>query len=310
MSAGKTPMPHFRGMMPILPTAIQESGELDEVSQRRLVQYCLKCGAVAIGHLGGASEFHKVTDVDRRRLIEIVIDEVGGRVPVFIGATAPATRTAVNYALEAEALGADMLMVGMPYVDTPTRDELFEYYRAISDAVSLPIIVQDTPASDPILSVDLICRMYDELEQIHYVKVEGQDFLTKSWSLMERTGGKMGVIGGAGGRHMIHLLRIGVTSFMTGTEALDLHAAVVKAYLDGDEEQSAQLYYERLLPYFMFYNDHSRELLKEILYRRGIIDCPKVIPPTGAMAMTAIGWREFDWVLKRAGLTNRWPDIP
>jgi 4-hydroxy-tetrahydrodipicolinate synthase len=231
-------------------------------------------------------------------------------VPVFIGATAPATRAAVNYAREAEALGADLLMVAMPYVTIPTKDELYDYYAAISDVVSLPIIVQDTPLSDPILDVDLICRMYDEIENIHYVKAEGRDFLSKSVALMERTEGKMGVIGGAGGKHLIHLLRIGVTSFMTGTEALDLHAALVKAYLDGDEETAAQLYYQRLLPYFMFYSEHNRELLKEILHRRGVIDCPKVIPPVGRAMMSELKWREFEWILERVGLTSRWPDIP
>lgn len=305
----KTPLPPFRGMMPILPTAIQESGDLDEASQRRLVQYCLKCGAVAIGHLGGASEFQKVADPDRRRSIEIVVDEVAGRVPVFIGATAPATRAAVNYAREAEALGANMLMVAVPYVFTPTKAEVYDYYKAISDACSLPIIVQDTPASDSLLSVDMICRMYDEIEHVHYVKAEGKDFLSKSAELMHCTGGKMGVIGGAGGRHMIHLLRIGVTSFMTGTEALDLHAAVVRAYLNGDEETAARLYYERLLPYLMFYSEHNRELLKYMLWRRGVIDCPKVIPPVGAPLMSEVKWREFEWILQRVGLTSRWPDI-
>lgn len=238
---GKSCAPALRGMMPILPTAIQESGELDEASERRLVQYCLKCGAVAIGHLGGASEFYKVASDDRTRLIEVVVDEVAGRVPVFIGVTAPATRQAVQYTKEAQALGADMLMVGMPFVSIPTRDEVYDYYRAVSDATSLPIIVQDTPLSDPVLDVDLICRMYDEIEHVCYVKAEGKDFLTKSRTLLERRGGRLGVIGGAGGRHLIHLLRLGVAAFMTGTEAVDLHGAVVRAYLAGDEEMAADV---------------------------------------------------------------------
>jgi dihydrodipicolinate synthase/N-acetylneuraminate lyase len=203
-----------------------------------------------------------------------------------------------------------MLMVGMPYVKVPTEHELFDYYEAISNAVSLPIIVQDTPASDPVLSVDLICRMYDELEHVHYAKAEGRDFLSKSLALIERTDGRLGVIGGAGGHHMIHLLRIGVTSFITGTEALDLHGAVVRAYLDGDEERAAKLYYERLLPYLVFYREHSNELLKAMLYRRGIIDCPKVIPPLGQPTMSEVKRQEFDWILERVGLTNRWPDLP
>ena len=306
----KNPMPSFRGMMPILPTAIREDGEIDEPSQRRLVQYCLKCGAVAIGHLGGASEYFKIADDERRRLIEIVVDEVRGRVPVFIGATATATKGAVSHALLAERLGADMLMVGIPYVTKPTQEELFDYYAAICDAVSLPIIVQDTAKSDALLSVDFVWRMYQELDNIHFVKAEGQDFISKSLSLLERSNGTLSVIGGAGGRHMIHLLRVGVTSYMTGTEALDLHAAVVNAFLAGDEETSAQIYYTRMLPYLMFYREHGKELLKEILYRRGIIDCPKVISPVGAAPMSEIKRKEFDWITERVGLTGRWPDIP
>ena len=306
----KIPMPSFKGMMPILPTAIRENGEIDEASQRRLVQYCIKCGAVAIGHLGGASEYYKIADDDRRRLIEIVVDEVRGRIPVFIGATAASTKGAVGHALLAERLGADMLMVGIPYVTKPTRDELFDYYAAISEAVSLPIIVQDTATSDALLSVDFVWRMYLELERIHFVKAEGQDFISKSLSLLERSKGTLGVIGGAGGRHMIHLLRVGVTSFMTGTEALDLHSAVVHAFLAGDEEKATTIYYERMLPYLMFYREHGKELLKEILYRRGIIDCPKVIPPVGAAPMSEIKRSEFDWIIERIGLTSRWPDIP
>ena len=306
----KKPMPSFKGMMPILPTAIREDGEIDEPSQRRLVQYCLKCGAVAIGHLGGASEYFKISDDDRRRLIEIVVDEVRGRVPVFIGATAAATRAAVGHALLAESLGADMLMVGIPYVAKPTQEELLDYYTAISEAVSLPIIVQDTAQSDALLSVDFIWRMYMELDNVHFIKAEGRDFISKSLSLLERSKGTLGVIGGAGGRHMIHLLRIGVTSFMTGTEALDIHAAVVNAFFNGDEERAAQIYYTRLLPYLMFYGEHNRELLKGILYRRGIIDCPKVIPPIGGATMSDIKRKEFDWILERVGLTSRWPDIP
>ena len=229
--------------------------------------------------------------------------------PVFVGATAPATRAAVNYARQAEALGADMLMVAAPYVFHATQAELLDYYKAISDACSLPIILQDVPESDALLSVDLICQMYEEIEHVHYVKAEGKDFISKSAALMGRMGGRMGVIGGAGGRHMIHLLRVGVTSFMTGTEALDLHAAVVRAYLGGDEDKAARLYCERLLPYLTFYSEHNRELLKYMLWRRGVIDCPKVIPPVGSPPMSEIKWREFEWVLQRVGLTSRWPDI-
>ena len=139
-------------MMPILPTAIKPNGSIDEVSQRRLVQYCLKCEAVAIGHFGFASEFHKISDNDRRLLTKIIIDEVAGKVPVFIGVTAQAFNIALNYAKEAEQLGADIIMAALPLINLPTQTEAFKFFQALSDSTKLPIIIQDIPESANILS--------------------------------------------------------------------------------------------------------------------------------------------------------------
>lgn len=300
----------FQGMMPIMPTAVTESCELDETSQRRVVQYCLQCGAVAIGHFGFASEFHKVSDPQRSHLIELIVEEVAGRVPVFVGVTAPAVHIAVDYAIEAEARGADLVMATLPYVDVPDQQGAFSYYAAISDAVSLPIIIQDAGHSSSVLTADLLLRMFDRIDHVRYVKAEGTNFLAKTAALIEGSDGKLPVIGGAAGKHMIHMLRLGVTAFMTGTEALDVHAAVVRAYLERNEQEAADLYYEKVLPYLVFYMDYSSELLKGMLHRRGVLDCPQVIPPAGAPPMSDVERREFEWVLDRIGSCPQRPDVP
>ena len=302
--------PHFRGMMPVMPTPVTDDGEVHEPSLRRLVQYCLQCGAVAVGHLGGASEFSKVADDQRPRIIELVVAEAAGRAPVFIGVTAPARRTAVRYAQQAQALGAHLLMAGAPYVDVPDAKGMFDYYRALSEAVSIPIIVQDTGISDPVLTPPFIARLHQELPNIRYAKLEGHRFLVKSAEVMALVGEGLQVIGGAGGCHLLHLLRVGVTSFMTGTEALDIHGAVVPAYLEGDQELAARIYFERLLPYLMFYQEYPRELLKGMLHERGIIDTPLVIPPGSPATISEVERRELDWVLDRIGWRKQWPDIP
>lgn len=299
----------FRGMMPIMPTAITEHCELDEESQRRVVRYCLECGAAAIGHFGYASEFQKISDRQRRRLIELIVDEVNGRAPVFIGVAAPAVHMTLEYAREAEGLGADLIMATLPYITVPGPEETFAYYAALSDAVSLPIIIQDAGHSSSVLTVQLLLRMFNEIEHVHYAKVEGADFLKKSADLMEQSAGKFQVIGGAAGMHMIHMLRIGVTAFMTGTEALDLHAAVVRAYLEGNEHEAADIYFTRVLPYLVFYLDHSKELLKGMLHRRGVLSCPKVIPPVGSPPMSEIERREFEWVLERIRFPQDWRKV-
>lgn len=300
---------NFYGMMPILPTAITPDGKIDEKSQRRLVQYVLQCGAVAIGHFGFASEFHKISDNDRTFLTKIIIDETAGRVPVFIGVTAQGFDVAINYAKEAVHLGADIIMAALPLINLPTQNEAFKFFENLSDAVPLPIIIQDIPESANILSPELVWKMFQEIENVKYVKAEGNNFIPKTEEIFQISNGELEVIGGAGGKNMIHLLRLGITSFMTGTEALDLHGATVHTYLDGDEEKAAEIYYQKIMPYFAFYDNYSEELLKAMLYERGVIDHPDIIAPRAKQPMSKIEWQEFNWILDRIGLRNKWPNI-
>jgi len=296
-------------MMPILPTAITPDGKIDEKSQRRLVQYALQCGAVAIGHFGFASEFHKISDNERTLLTHLIIDETAGRVPVFIGVTAQGFGVAINYAKEAEQLGADIIMAALPLINLPTQDEAFKFYKDLSDAVPLPIIIQDIPESANVLSPELVWKMFQEIENVKYVKAEGNNFILKTEEIIEISNGELEVIGGAGGKNMIHLLRLGITSFMTGTEALDLHGAAVHAYLDGDEEKAAEIYYQKIMPYFAFYDSYPEELLKAMLHIRGVIDHPDIIAPRAKEPMSEIEWREFNWILDRIGFRKKWTEL-
>ena len=145
------PSASFRGMMPILPTAITASGALDEASQRRVAQYCLQCGAVAIGHFGIASEYHKIARTDRPRLTRIILDEVAGRVPVFIGVTSPSTEISIDFARQAEEMGASLIMSSLPDGHLPDADGAFSYYESLAKSTSLPIIIQDTPTTSSLL---------------------------------------------------------------------------------------------------------------------------------------------------------------
>jgi 4-hydroxy-tetrahydrodipicolinate synthase len=300
---------NFYGMMPILPTAISPDGKIDEKSMRRLVQYCIKFDAAAIGHFGFASEFHKISDTDRRVLTEIIVDEAAGSVPVFIGINSQGFNISLRYAEEAEKLGADIIMAALPLINLPTREEAYNLYKDISSTSSLPIIIQDIPESANVLSPDLVWEMYQEIENVKYVKAEGTGFISKTQEIINLSKGELEVIGGAGGKSMIHLLRMGITSFMTGTEALDFHNGTVQAFLDGDEEKAADIYYNKIMPYFAFYDNYPEELLKAMLKERGIIDHPDIIAPSAKQPMSEIEWREFNWILDRIGFRKKWPNI-
>ena len=121
----------------------------------------------------------------------------------------------------------------------------------------------------------------------------------------------MQVIGGAGGKHMISLLRLGVTAFMTGTEAVEFHAAAVAAYLSGDEEKAAFIYYNKILPYFMFYDQGDWKWnLKMMLHKRGIIDTPNKLQPDATPPdYSKVLMGEYMWTLEQIGWNKKWPDI-
>ncbi|MBI3119526.1 MAG: dihydrodipicolinate synthase family protein [Candidatus Hydrogenedentes bacterium] len=302
----------FRGMMPIMATPVDNDYKVDLVSQRRLVDYCIQCGAVAVGHFANASEFKKISDPDRSRLLDVVAEQVNGRVPFFAGVTGKTSADILRYAREAQARGADLMMCALPYeeeLDQPRTLALFQELAATAD---LPIIIQDMTSTAHIFTPELVMQIAEATGQIHSIKAESDDFLTKTAELQEQFKGAMQVIGGAGGRHLIHLLRLGATAFMTGTEAVEIHGAAVQAYLRGDEEAAASVYYERILPYLMFYSGpNSLRNLKMMLHMRGIINTPNACAPDDVPpAYSPVVMKEYLWTLERIGWNKTWPNIP
>ncbi|MBR5519680.1 MAG: dihydrodipicolinate synthase family protein [Clostridia bacterium] len=291
--------PEFRGMMPIMPTTVTPDGEVDLAAQVRIVDYLLDCGAVAIGHMGGASEYFKVAEDDRGPIIQTVVERVKKRVPIFVGVTAMSMKQTLKNAREAYALGADLLMVCSPVMGVMKRAELLKFYEAIAAETPLPIIVQDTGASSGVYSGEFMAELAEKIPTIGYAKAEGGGFLRKTVDLQRLTDGAIQVIGGAGGSHMLALLRQNVTAFMTGTEALDLHGAVVQAFLEGDEDKATDLYYTTVLPYLSIYNTNGRHLLKYMLVKRGILENDTLLFPYDTAPTDPLMLAELDIVLDR-----------
>jgi 4-hydroxy-tetrahydrodipicolinate synthase len=146
--------------------------------------------------LGTTGEFVSVTDEERTHIVETAVRHVDGRVPVLIGAMNPHTPNAVRYAREAEALGADGLMILPPFYFTPTEDEIFGYYRAICDAVSIPIMLYNNPVTSNVdMSAKLVARLTRAFEQIRYIKEASLD-VARVYDVIDATDGVMNVFAG------------------------------------------------------------------------------------------------------------------
>ena len=157
----------FRGSYTVTITPFTTDGSaVDVEAWKGFLDWQLEVGVPGIIVLGTTGEFLTVSDEERALLVGTAIEHVAGRVPVLVGTMNASTAHAVRHSREAEELGADGLMILPPYYYTPTEDEIFGYYRAICEAVSLPIMLYNNPVTSNVdMSAKLVGRLTARLRE-------------------------------------------------------------------------------------------------------------------------------------------------
>ena len=227
----------MRGVYPIIQTPFDEQDRVDEESLRRLTEYSIEGGVHGIGIAFG-SEIPKLTEAERARVAEVVIDQARGRVPVVVNTGALSNFAAVLFSRQAEDQGADAVM-SLP--SETAADGKRAYFKAISDAVSIPIFVQEAGAG--VLGGPLLRQVAEECGRVRYAKVESGPPV-KIREAVEHCEGLVTVFGGASGTHLIEELRRGSQGTMPW--ASQPHAFVkVWNHWEAGEEGEAQRVWER-----------------------------------------------------------------
>lgn len=200
----------FKGSYTVTITPFTEGGAaIDYPAWRRFLDWQLAEGVPGIIILGTTGEFLTISDDERGEFVEATVKHIAGRIPVLVGTMNAYTPNAVRYSRQAEALGADGLMIIPPYYYTPTDDEIFNYYKAICEAVSIPIMLYNNPFTSNVdMSAKLVGRLTRSFEQIRYIKEASQrierihDIIVESDGLMNVWAGqrvlesyKMGAVG-------------------------------------------------------------------------------------------------------------------
>jgi 4-hydroxy-tetrahydrodipicolinate synthase len=187
----------FRGSYTVSVTPFTAGGAaIDLDAQRRFIDWQLECGVPGLIVLGSTGEFLAVDDAERTELVRATVDHVNGRVPVLVGTMNAHTPNAVRFSREAQELGADGLMIAPPYYYTPTEDEIFGYYRAICEAVELPIMLYNNPVTTNVdMPAALVARMTAELPNIRYIKEASLD-VARVYDIVQATDGVMNVFAG------------------------------------------------------------------------------------------------------------------
>jgi 4-hydroxy-tetrahydrodipicolinate synthase len=162
--------PMFKGSIPALVTPMA-NGALDEEALAALIEWQIGEGSRGLVPVGTTGESPTLSHEEHRRVVEITVAAAKGRVPVIAGAGSNSTKEAVELAIHAEEAGADAILVVTPYYNKPSQRGLYAHYRAIADAVSVPIIIYNIPPRSVIdMSVETMQRLYEECDNIVGVK--------------------------------------------------------------------------------------------------------------------------------------------
>lgn len=159
----------FKGSITALVTPMK-NGNLDEEAFRAFVDWQITEGTHGVVPMGTTGESPTLTHDEHKRIVQICVDVAKGRVPVIAGAGSNNTREAIDLAKFAEKAGADALLVVTPYYNKPNQEGLYQHYKAINDAVGIPIFIYNIPGRSVIdMSVQTMARLY-ELKNIVGVK--------------------------------------------------------------------------------------------------------------------------------------------
>ncbi|MBV8704694.1 MAG: dihydrodipicolinate synthase family protein, partial [Acetobacteraceae bacterium] len=247
----------YRGVFPVAPTVFGEDGELDLDGQKRAVDFMIDAGSHGVCILANWSEQFALTDAERERLTDVVLGHVSGRVPVIVTTTHFASRICAERGRRAQEAGAAMVMVMPPYHGATIRvpePAIYDFFRRVSDAVDIPVMIQDAPVSGTALSVPFLARMAREIANVAYFKIEVPQTANKLRELIALGGDA--VVGPWDGEEAITLmadLDAGATGTMPSALVPDLIKPVVTHHRAGRRDDAASAY-ARILPLINFEN--------------------------------------------------------
>ncbi|KPU91635.1 cytochrome C biogenesis protein CcdA [Variovorax paradoxus] len=279
--------PRYRGIFPVVPTTFDAQGALDLESQKRCVDFMIDAGSDGLCILANFSEQFVLSDEEREVLTRTVLEHVKGRVPVIVTTTHYSTKVCAERSRRAQDMGAAMLMVMPPYHGATFRvpeEQIFAFYARLSDAVGIPIMVQDAPASGTVLSAPFLARMAREIEHLAYFKIETAGAAAKLRELI-RLGGDA-VEGPWDGEEAITLmpdLDAGATGSMTGGGYPDGLRPILVAHREGRREE-AFARYQQWLPLINYENRQAGLLAcKALMKEGGVIACEAPRHPLPAL---------------------------
>lgn len=279
----------LEGVYSVLPTPFTSSGDLDADSLRRVIDLFINAGVNGVTALGVTGEVARLTDDERRRVLEVVVTHVNGRIGVVAGTTAEGTRTCIAYSAQAREMGATAVMVSPPRMPKLNSETVVRHYEALASAVDIEIVVQDyPPISGFAMEPSLLARIAKEIPRARTIKLEDPPTPFKTTRILQACGDvPVHIFGGLGGVFLLEELLAGATGAMTGFAFPEILVRIVALYRAGRLDDAADVFYRTVpLMRFEFQEGIGMAIRKEVLHRRGALASPATRAPAAALDQT------------------------
>ena len=279
----------LEGVYSVLPTPFDSRGEVDEGSLRRVVDLFVSAGVNGVTALGVTGEVARLDDTERRRVLDVVVEHVNGRIGVVAGTTADGTRTCINYSRYSREVGATAVMVSPPRMPKLNSEAVVRHYTALAEAVDIEIVVQDyPPISGYAMEPALLARIAQQIPRARTIKLEDPPTPYKTSRILEAAGNvEVRIFGGLGGVFLLEELMAGATGAMTGFAFPEVLVEIVRLHRSGKVDEAAEAFYRAVpLMRFEFQEGIGMAIRKEVLHRRGALASPATRPPAAPLDKT------------------------
>lgn len=282
----------FHGIHAILYALFDADEKLDRAAMRRQVEACLACGVHGMAALGLATEVSKLSEAERRTVMDWVAEDTAGRVPLALTIFGSSVAEQIAQVRHAERLGADWVILQPPAAGAFGASEYIRFFGRVAAATDLPVAIQNAPAFlGRGLTADEIRELVSQHPNIRLIKGEGP--VVEIAALIECTEGRVPVFNGRGGLELVDNLRAGCRGMILAPDCIDHAVRAYEAFGRGDEP-SAERAYQAMLPAAVFVMQGIENLLcygKRLFGARAGIDihdrAPALRPVPAGKAMVA-----------------------
>ncbi|MDP6455015.1 MAG: dihydrodipicolinate synthase family protein [SAR202 cluster bacterium] len=266
------------GFYPILSMPFDDQGRIDVEDLQKEVDFCIEGGAHGLG-IAMASEIYKLSEAERDIATTTVVEQSAGRAKVVINTGAQGSDLTILYSLRAQELGADATMITPPTLMGATSNEIRSFYKRVSDAIDIPIFIQDIGNAQ--VPPPLAAQIAKESENACYAKVEVAPVAPRVAEAHKLGGDDLIIFGGAGGNFFIEELRRGAVGTMPFACVPEMFRNVWDLYHDGKEDEAIQDF-DKHLPLLKTLGQGmgiANYLGKEVLRLRGVFKTVNVRHP-------------------------------